>query len=262
MLTPGYLSLLINYELLVTLLLIFVSANFVWRFWKVKRLAMLYLALTFILFSLAAFCVALSHSYHLVLYPVHFQEYIYNGIILDYRHPLQIYTKLMNYTIIYTQDYLTASIYTFALPFVMAELGNLFLYSFTLNAFLEKKMKWIILYLVIFIPIFVITLLTFELALNFMLALVIGLITYVPLIYLALGAFRLTTEKVYRYGFILIMMTSVFLSLFFVFYFIDGTLTQGWSIFEPIAWTMGLLASICAYIGYVLPEWFRRIVGK
>lgn len=262
MLTPEYLTFLIDYELLVTLLLIFVSTTFIWRFWKVKRPAMLYLALTFILFSLAAFFVALSHGYHLLLYPIHLQEYIYNGIILDYRHPLQIYTQLLNYLMISTQDYLTASIYTFAFPFVLAELGNLFLYAFTLEAFLEKKIKWSILYLVIFIPIFVITLLTFELALNFMLALVIGLITYVPLIYLAFRAFRLTTQKVYRYGFILIIMTSVFLSLFFVFYFIDGTLTQGWSIFEPIAWTMGLLASISAYIGYVLPKWFRKIVGE
>ncbi len=223
---------------------------------------MLYLALTFTLFPLAAFFVALNHSHHLLLYPIYLQEYIYNGIILDYRHPLQIYTRLLNYLVIYTQDYLTASIYTFAFPFVLAELGNLFLYAFTLETFLEKKTKWGIMYLVIFIPIFIITLLTFELPTNFMLALIIGLITYVPLIYLALRAFRLTTEKVYRYGFTLIIMTSVFLSLFFVFYFVDGTLTQGWSIFEPIAWTMGLLASISAYIGYVLPEWFRRLVGK
>jgi hypothetical protein len=60
----------------------------------------------------------------------------------------------------------------------------------------------------------------------------------------------------------MIALTSVFLALFFLFFFIEAVLTEGWSIYVPIGWTMGLIASICAYIGYVLPNWFRRLAGE
>lgn len=262
MLTPDYLVFLINYEFLLTILVLFVSANFIWRFWKVRKIPLIYLALTFILFALGVFFVALSHMDHLAIYPILLRDYMYNGYVLSFRIQGHLFSVFTDWVIIIFQGWLKGTIYIFAFSIALAELGNLFLFAFSLKAFLEKKKKWLILYSLIFVPLFILTLISFNVTLNFMLAMIIGLITYIPLIYLAARAYKMTDQKVYRYGFLMIAMTSIFLSLFFVFLFIEGALTEGWSIFIPIGYTMGLLASISAYIGYVLPNWFRRLLGE
>nr|MDO8082934.1 hypothetical protein [Candidatus Freyarchaeota archaeon] len=262
MLTPDYLIFIIDYEFLLTALVLFVSANFVWRFWKVRKIALIYLALTFILFAFATFFVAWSHIYHLQIYPVLLQDYMFAGFVFPFRIQGHFYSNLSDWFIILTQGWLTGSIYIFAFSIALAELGNLFLYTFSLEAFLQRKKKWILLYSLAFVPLFVLTLISFNVTLNFILAMIIGLMTYIPLVYLAVRAFRMTEKKVFRYGFLMIAMTSVFLALFFVFLFVESALTEGWSIFVPIAWTMGLIASISAYIGYALPNWFRRLAGE
>jgi hypothetical protein len=262
MLTPDYLSFMINYEFLLTALVLFVSANFVWRYWKTRKIALIYLAITFTLFAFGTFFVALSHIYHLQIYPVLLQDYMLNGFLFPFRIQGHFYSNLSDWFIILTQGWLTGSIHIFAFSTELAELGNLFLYLFTLEAFLESKRKWMLPYALAFTPLFILTLISFNVTLNFILAMIIGLMTYIPLIYLSVRASRITEKKVFRYGFLMITMTSLFLALFFVFMFIEAALTEGWSIFILIAWTMGLLASISAYIGYVLPNWFRRLVGE
>lgn len=264
MLTPDYLAFLINYEFLLTILMLFVSANFIMRFWKVRKIPMIYLALTFILFALGVFFVALSHSDHFAIYPILLQDYMFNGHVVFFRIQGHLYANFTDWVIILFQGWLKGSVYIFALSIALAELGNLFLFAFSLEAFLKKKKKkkWMIIYSLIFAPLFILTLVSFNVTLNFILALIIGLMTYIPLIYLALRAYMMADQKVFRYGFLMIAATSVFLSLFFVFLFIEAAFTEGWSIFVPIGYTMGLLASISAYIGYVLPNWFRRLVGE
>ncbi|MHA1207971.1 MAG: hypothetical protein ACTSSA_04230 [Candidatus Freyarchaeota archaeon] len=262
MLTPDYLVFLVDYELLLTVLVLFVSANILWRFWRMRRIALLYLALVFILFSFAVFFTAWSHSYHLSLYPLLLQDYMYNGYMVFFRVQGQLYAKLTDWMVITMQGGLTGLIYIFAFSIALAELGNLFLFAFSIEAFLEEKRKWMALYALVFAPSFALTLVSFNVSLNFVLALVTGLITYIPLAYLSIKAMRMTEQRVYRYGFLMITLTAVFLSLFFVFLFVESALTEGWSIFIPIAWTMGLFAGISAYIGYVLPNWFRKLVGE
>ncbi|MEM2144462.1 MAG: hypothetical protein QW279_03815 [Candidatus Jordarchaeaceae archaeon] len=262
MLTPDYLAFIINYEFLLTVLVLFVSANFIWRYWKARKIALIYLALTFTIFAFAIFFVALSHIYHLQIYPVLLQDYMFNGCLMPFRVQGHLYSNLSDWLIILTQGWLTGSIYIFAFSTALAELGNLFLYTFTLEAFLQTKKKWMILYSLVFVPLFILTLASFNVTLNFILAMIIGLMTYIPLTYLAVRALRITEKKVFRYGFLMMAMTSIFLALFFVFLFVEAALTEGWSIFVPIAWTMGLLASITAYVGYVLPNWFRKLVGE
>lgn len=261
MLTPGYLIFITNYEFLLTVLVLFVSTTFVWRYWKTRKTALIYLALTFTLFAFGTFFVALSHIYHLQIYPILFQDYMFNGYVVYFRIT-NFYANLSDWFIILTQGWLMGSIYIFAFSTALAELGNLFLYTFTLEAFLQTKRKWIILYSLVFVPLFILTLASFNVTLNFILAMIIGLMTYIPLTYLAVRALKMTEKKVFRYGFLMIVMTSIFLALFFVLLFVEAALTEGWSIFVPIAWTMGLLASITAYIGYVLPNWFRKLVGE
>ncbi|WXG39541.1 MAG: hypothetical protein WED07_01680 [Candidatus Freyarchaeum deiterrae] len=262
MLTPDYLVYLIYYEFLITALVLFVSANFIWRFWKVRKIALIYLALTFILFALAAFFVAWSHINHLSIYPILIQDWIYDGYVFPFRILGHFYSNLSDWFIILTQGWLTGSIYIFTFSFALADLANLFLYAFSLEAFLQKKRKWMALYSAAFAPLFIYPLIFFNVTSSFILATIVGLMTYIPLIYLAVKAFRESDKKLSRYGFVMIALTSVFLALFFVFFFIEAVLTEGWSIYVPIAWTMGLIASIFAYIGYVLPNWFRRLVGE
>jgi hypothetical protein len=144
----------------------------------------------------------------------------------------------------------------------VVELGCLFLFAFTLKAFLERKRKWMAVYSLIFAPAFILTLMSWDRATDAMLALIVGIITGIPLAYLSIKASRLTKKKAYRYGFLMIAASAVFLILFFAFNLVEGVVAREASIFLPIAWTMGLLASISAYIGYVLPNWFRRLVGE
>lgn len=262
MLTPDYLTFLINYEFLLTILVLFVSANFILRFWKLRKVPLIYLALTFILFALGVFFVALSHIDHFAIYPILLRDYMIDSYVLPFRIQGHFYSVLTDWVIIIFQGWLKGSIYIFSFSIALAAVGNLFLFAFTLEAFLQKKKRWMILYSIVFTPLFIIILVSFNVTLNFMLAMIIGLVTYIPLIYLSLKAAKITEKRLFRYGFIMISFTSVFLSLFFVFLFIEGALTEGWSIFVPIGYTMGLLAGISAYIGYVLPNWFRRLIRE
>nr|MDO8082936.1 hypothetical protein [Candidatus Freyarchaeota archaeon] len=252
----------LNCEILITILMIVVIATILWRFAKKRSAALLYLALFFILFTLGVYFAYESHRYQLSMYIIIIQDYMLNGIFMFFNVHPSLYATIANSLTTALGGYLIGSILTLTFSVTLAELGCLFLFAFTLKAFLERKRKWMLVYSLIFVPTFILTLTSLNRTSDSMLALIIGLITCIPLAYLSIKASGLTKKKAFRYGFLMIAATTVFLILFFAFNFVEGVVAREASIFMPIAWTMGLLASITAYIGYVLPNWFRRLVGE
>jgi hypothetical protein len=196
------------------------------------------------------------------MYIIIIQDYMLNSIFMLFNFHPSFYATIANSLTTIFGGYLIGSILTLTFSVTLAELGCLFLFAFTLKAFLERKRKWILVYSLIFVPTFILTLTSLNRTLDSMLALIIGLTTCIPLAYLSIKASELTKKKVFRYGFQLIAATAVFLALFFAFNSVEAVVAREASIFMPIAWTMGLLASITAYIGYVLPNWFRKLLGE
>ncbi len=202
------------------------------------------------------------HRYQLSMISVTLQDYILYGVFVSFNVRQSFYATIANWTIIASQGYLIGSIITLRLSIVLADLGCFFLFTFTLKAFLDKKKKWMLLYPLFFVPGLILTLPSLDRTLTSMPALMIGLVSCIPLAYLAIRASRLTKTKVYRYGFQMIALSTVFLVLFFLFNFAEGAVIREFSILMPLAWTMALVSSVSAYIGYILPNWFRKLVGE
>ncbi|MFB0563855.1 MAG: hypothetical protein ACETWM_21870 [Candidatus Lokiarchaeia archaeon] len=255
----------LNVELLITILMLVLIATILWRFFKKRNLALLYLALFFILFALGVYFASVGHRYQLSMISVIIQDYMLYGVFVSFNVQQSFYATIADWTIMVSQGYLIGSIITLGLSIVLADIGCFFLFTFTLKAFLEKKKKWMLLYSLFFVAAFILTILnlpSLNRTLTSMIALMIGLVSCIPLAYLAIRAARLTKAKLYRYGFQMIAISTVFLILFFLFNFAEGAVIGEFSIFMPLAWTMGLVSSISAYIGYVLPNWFRKLIGE
>jgi len=58
-------------------------------------------------------------------------------------------------------------------------------------------------------------------------------------------------------AFRMIAYSGLFMSGVFFMFFLDQAL-HGWTPFYYMAWVFADLAEICAYIGLILPSWFRK----
>nr|MDO8082935.1 hypothetical protein [Candidatus Freyarchaeota archaeon] len=264
MLTPDYLLYSVLYTIIVSLLIFLVSTIFIWRFGRTRKAIMFYLSLAFIIFSIALFAAGLSDYYNLSLFSVYLLVYTNNAsnVYILFSGMLdQLTFSIMEWIILIFQGKLISLIYTYTLSIILVDLANLSLYAFTLEAFAERKRRGILVYSVTFVPLFILTLMFLDSVLIYLLAFIIGLMTYVPLTYLAIRASRMVDQKVYRYGFLMIATTSIFLILFFALGFLDEIL--GFNIITIIIESVLVLAaSIFAYVGYTLPNWFRKLAGS
>ncbi|MEX2752387.1 MAG: hypothetical protein Q6366_010945 [Candidatus Freyarchaeota archaeon] len=85
----------------------------------------------------------------------------------------------------------------------------------------------------------------------------LGLVTQGLLIYYSIKAMRITDSKVYKRGFLLVSFTAVLFITFFLSYLLDSLL-GGWTIFLFVGWTLVMISATPTYIGYILPDWFRK----
>ncbi|MFX0050155.1 MAG: hypothetical protein ACFE8U_02580 [Candidatus Hermodarchaeota archaeon] len=67
--------------------------------------------------------------------------------------------------------------------------------------------------------------------------------------------------KFQRVGFFRIALTAVFELLVFVFLFIDRSLGATFSIFYFAGWLSASIAGFFTMIGYLMPSWFKQIIG-
>ncbi len=88
---------------------------------------------------------------------------------------------------------------------------------------------------------------------------------YISLIVYSIRYYKKSNNKQSRIGFSMFAMYGVFLILVFVSFLIDVIIVTlkgtAYNIEYYLGWTFATLASISAYLGYVMPSWFKSIMG-
>ncbi|TFF96187.1 MAG: hypothetical protein EU547_06715 [Promethearchaeota archaeon] len=165
--------------------------------------------------------------------------------------------------------------YLFVIPY------DLFLALFTIWIFLDKKYKKIIPFLIAGIIIGALLFLptnywgvdpeattdpTSTRIIIMGLFLLYNVVVYIFLAFYAFRESRKTEDKVYRTGFRVIALGQIANIIVFVFFLLDSILilfnpgSPGYSIFIDLAWITAIIASFLFYLGFILPNWFRKII--
>ncbi|MHA1993949.1 MAG: hypothetical protein ACW97Z_05375 [Candidatus Hodarchaeales archaeon] len=90
------------------------------------------------------------------------------------------------------------------------------------------------------------------------------LVSTVGFLILFVKAFQATIKantRVSRGGFLMISLTAIFEILVFVFFFLDRFSGAGYTYWYFIAWMTASVAGLSSMIGYLMPSWFRRLLG-
>ncbi|MHA1129740.1 MAG: hypothetical protein ACTSRC_12565 [Candidatus Helarchaeota archaeon] len=238
---------------LVTAIIVLVIAVLVFRKWRARRtVATLYLSIALISIGIAAF-VAFTGLLSWMI------TWISNG-----------------YANTYSPAYYPLSLpigYFFVIPY------NIFLVLFTIQIFLDKNNKKIIPFLIAGITIGILLFLptnywgvdpidgvdapsTRVIILG--LFLLFNALVYILLTFLAFRESRKTTQKLYQKGFQAIAFGFIANLSVFIFFLLDSILillnpsSLGFSIFISLAWIAAIIASFLFYVGYIMPNWFRK----
>jgi hypothetical protein len=189
--------------------------------------------------------------------------YLLTGYIIPINIPriFNIFDPTTLSIVLHVEGYPTTLVYQWSASLIFAAIGHLFIYLFTLSAFKEVKRKYVAPYAIFIGAVIFVLLVNLNITINWGLAFTVGLVTQGLLIYYSIKAMRLTESKLYKRGFLLVSFTAVLFILFFACYLLDSLL-GGWTIFLFVGWTLVLISAIPTYIGYVLPEWFRRRYEK
>jgi hypothetical protein len=255
---------LVIYEIFMAVLLLAFGVVFAVRYRERKRAAIKYLALTYIMFTFGALFAAYGHLIYTKYWSLILMDYLLPSILTGYFVPFEfgrifLIFDWLNTQLVYNlEGYFLLLVYQWSASLIAAAIGHLFIYLFTLEAFKEVKRKYVAPY-IIFLGVVISSLLINieNITTNWALAFALGLVTQGLLIYYAIKAMRLTDSKLYKRGFLLVSFTAVLFILFFASYLIDSV-TGGWTIFLFVGWTLALISAVPTYIGYLLPDWFRR----
>lgn len=254
---------LVIYEILMAVLLFAFGVVFAVRYRERKRAAIKYLALTYIMFTFGALFAAYGHLIYTKYWALILMDYLLPYMLTGFFVPFELgrivllFDRITLTLVYYLEGYPLFLVYQWSAALIAAMIGHLFIFLFTLEAFKEVKKRYVAPYIV-FLGVVIAFLLGNEyITFNWFLAFVLGLITQGLLIYYAIKAMRITDSKLYKRGFLLVSFTAVLFILFFLSYLIDSV-TGGWSIFLFVGWTLALVSAVPTYIGYLLPDWFRR----
>jgi hypothetical protein len=91
------------------------------------------------------------------------------------------------------------------------------------------------------------------------------IISTIGFLILLIKAFQSTlnaTTKLQKAGFFSIGLAAIFEILVFVFFFADRFLGGGFTIWYFNAWLSASIAGFCSMVGYLMPNWFRRIFNR
>lgn len=255
---------LVVYEILMAILLLGFSVLFAQRYREKQRKAIKYLALTYFMFTLGALMAAYGHLIYtkywgLILMDYTIIPYLLTGypIPLDMQRVLLIFDQTTTSIILHFEGYPTLLVYQWSAALIPAAIGHLFIYLFTLEAFKEVKIKYVVPYLIFMGVVIAFLIGNIYITINWFLIFMLGLVTQGLLIYYSIKAMRITDSKVYKRGFLLVSFTAVLFILFFLSYLLDSVL-GGWTIFLFVGWTLVMISATPTYIGYILPDWFRK----
>lgn len=180
-------------------------------------------------------------------------------------------------------DYFTGDLYDIStvginIGYSFSLLGNVFLYYFTENIFFEEPKQYLretitfgngITFGFLMISILQIQSFPFleipgEYIASHLLIwhVLISSIGFLILLIKATQSAFQAEARLQRAGFLMIAITAIFELVVFVFFFADRFLGAGYTIWYFLAWVSASLAGLFAMIGYLMPNWFRRIFGS
>ncbi|PWI46457.1 hypothetical protein CEE45_16770 [Candidatus Heimdallarchaeota archaeon B3_Heim] len=185
-------------------------------------------------------------------------------------------TKTTNFL---TGDQIDISTVGINIGYAFSLLGNVFLYYFTEDIFFDEDTKITNLREVItlangitlgFLMIFIFQLQSapfLELPgeyISIHLLIWHVIVSTVGFLILLVKAFQATINsntRLARGGFFMISLTAVFEILVFVFFFLDRFSPEGYTYWYFIAWLTASIAGLSSMIGYLMPNWFKRLLG-
>ena len=91
-----------------------------------------------------------------------------------------------------------------------------------------------------------------------------ALVTLAYVLLLAILSFRearQNKEKLPKIGFTFIGLYGLFVSMVFILFAVDIALGGGYTAFYYLAWVSAGLGSLCGYAGYIMPDWFKKLVN-
>jgi hypothetical protein len=185
-------------------------------------------------------------------------------------------TKLTNYM---TSDAIDVSSLGINLGYVFSLVGNIFLYYFTEDIFFDeetriKYLREVVTYangittgfLMIFI--FQIQELPFieipgEYISPHLLIwhVIVSSFGFIILLRKSTQAIRQADNRLAKTGFFFIGLTAILEILVFVFFFLDRFAGGSYTYWYFVGWMSASLAGLSGMIGYLMPNWFKRIFG-
>ncbi|MHA1973884.1 MAG: hypothetical protein ACTSW1_12880 [Candidatus Hodarchaeales archaeon] len=181
-----------------------------------------------------------------------------------------------------TTDFLTGDLYNVSnlginLGYAFSALGNMFLFYFTEDIFFEKRKTYMreaitfangITFGFLMIFIFQVQSIPFlEIPGTYIpphLLIWHVVVSTIGFMILFVKAFQFTkqsSDRVPKVGFSMIGLSAFFELLVFAFFFADRFLSGGFTSYYFMAWLSASLAGMCSMIGYLMPNWFKKLVS-
>lgn len=104
---------------------------------------------------------------------------------------------------------------------------------------------------------------SFESNLNYLIiGVLLLLIVNGQLIFFAFKEMQKNEKKLPKIGFLLIGLFGVFIILVFIFIIADVIAITPFSVFYYLSMVTAIFAIIFAYLGYIMPDWFKHLIVK
>lgn len=160
------------------------------------------------------------------------------------------------------------------LAYCLSALGNIFLFAFLDDVFLARKKIYLMLFAIsnaIVIGLIIPNINTnpesyaasiYAVIFHVLNSLFVGVL----LASLSFRQWRKAEERLSKMGFLFIGLFGLLLVMVFVLFAVDVllislNLSEGYSVFYYTAWFIEVLASVSGYLGYIMPEWFKALLG-
>ncbi len=90
-----------------------------------------------------------------------------------------------------------------------------------------------------------------------------ALVTLALVLLLAISSLReakQNKERLPKIGFTFIGLYGLFVSMVFILFAVDIALGGGYSAFYYMAWVSAGIGSLFGYVGYIMPDWFKKLI--
>ena len=77
---------------------------------------------------------------------------------------------------------------------------------------------------------------------------------------LSLREAKQNKERLPKMGFTFIGLYGIFVSMVFILFAVDIALGGGYSAFYYLAWVSAGIGSLFGYVGYIMPDWFKKFI--